>query len=94
MIRPISDRIVVRRAEISEKVGLIFIPEIAKEPPQQGTVLAVGPGLKDVNGARIPMDVQLGETVLFGRFSGVDIEVDGEPVVVLREPEIIGRVQA
>ncbi len=93
MIRPLQDRIVVRRAEVADKVGLIFIPDLAKEPPMQGTVIAVGPGLPDVNGRRIPMDVQLGETVLFGRFSGMDVEVDGETLVMLRETEVLGRVR-
>lgn len=93
LIRPLSDNVVVRRVPLREKVGLLYIPESAQEPPMQGVVVAAGPGVRGCDGRRIPMDLQPGDSVIFGRFAGADVEMDGEPLVVMREIEVIGRVR-
>ena len=90
-IRPLHDRVVVKRLEEAEEEvrGGIIIPDTAKEKPQQAEVVAVGPGkLKDDDG-RSPMDVQVGDRVLIGKYSGSEIKVDGDDLVILREDEIL-----
>ncbi|HKI85144.1 MAG TPA: co-chaperone GroES [Thermoanaerobaculia bacterium] len=92
-IRPLHDRVVVKRVEDEETVrGGIIIPDTAKEKPQQAEVVAVGPGKLDDNGKRQPMDVKKGERVLIGKYSGSEIKIDGEDMVILREDEILAVV--
>ena len=90
-VRPLHDRIIVRRLEEGEqKVGGIIIPDSAKEKPQQGKVVAVGAGKADKDGKRIALDVQQGDTILFGKYSGQEIKLDGEEYLIMREEEILG----
>lgn len=91
-LKPLQDRVVVKITEQDEfkKIGNILVPEIAKERPQEGVVLSVGSGRYDNNGNRIPSDLNRGDTVLFGKYSGTEVEVDGEKVLILREEEIMG----
>ncbi len=89
-IRPLHDRVLVRRLEEAEqKVGGIIIPDSAKEKPQQGEVVAVGNGKLLENGERVPLDVKAGDRILFGKYSGSDIKIDGEEYLILREDEIL-----
>jgi len=90
-IRPLHDRIVVQRIEDKETVrGGIIIPDSAKEKPQEGKVLAVGKGKMLEDGRVIPLDVQAGQRVLFGKYSGNDIKLDGEEYTLMREDEVLG----
>jgi chaperonin GroES len=90
-IRPLYDRIVVKRLEEKEvKVGGLFIPDSAKEKPQQGEVLAVGAGKRNDEGKLIPLDVKAGDRILFGKYSGSDITIDGLEVLIMREDEVLG----
>jgi len=92
-MRPLHDRILVRRLEDSETMrGGLYIPESAKEKPQQGEVIAVGDGRLLETGERIAPDVKAGDKILFGKYSGSDIKVDGEEYMILREDEIFGVV--
>lgn len=92
-IRPLHDRVIVRRLEGEEKTaGGIIIPDTAKEKPVQGEVLAVGPGARDDSGRRVDMDVRTGDIVLFSKWGGTEIKLDGEEVLVLKEADIIGVV--
>jgi chaperonin GroES len=94
-IRPLYDRIVVKRIEEQEqKVGGLFIPDSAKEKPQQGEVVAVGKGKRLEDGKVIPLDVQVGDRILFGKYSGSDITLDGDEVLVMREDEVLGILDA
>ncbi len=89
-VRPLNDRILVRRLEEGEqKVGGIIIPDTAKEKPQQGKVVAVGTGKIKEDGARIPLDVKEGDTILFGKYSGQEIKLDGEEFLIMREDEVL-----
>ena len=89
-VRPLNDRILVRRLEEGEqKVGGIIIPDTAKEKPQQGKVIAVGSGKLKEDGARIPLDVKEGDTILFGKYSGQEIKLDGEELLIMREDEVL-----
>ncbi len=89
-IRPLHDRIVVRRIEEKETAkGGIIIPDTAKEKPQEGQVLAVGNGKILENGTKIALDVKVGDKILFGKYSGTDIKLDGEDVLILREDEVL-----
>lgn len=92
--RPLHDRVVIRRAEgdIKSKGGII-IPDTAKEKPQQGEVIAVGPGMRDENGVLIPLDVKTGDTILFGKWSGTEIKIDGEELLIMKEADIMGIVE-
>ena len=91
--RPLHDRIVVRRIESEEKTkGGIIIPDTAKEKPQEGEVVAVGPGLRDDQGKVVALDVKAGDRVLFGKWSGTEIKIDGEDVLILKEADILGIV--
>src|SRR5665213_1484574 len=93
-IKPLGDRLVVERLEQDEKTsGGIIIPDTAKEKPKQGKVLAVGPGAKDENGKRIPVDVQAGDIVLFTQWAGNEIKLDGKDYLVLKESDVIGIIE-
>jgi len=93
-IRPLGDRIIVKRIQEEEKSkGGIIIPDTAKEKPQQGIVEAVGAGRKDENGKVIPMDVKKGDKVLFGKYSGNEIKVGDEELLIMREEEILGIIE-
>jgi chaperonin GroES len=90
-IRPLNDRIVIKRLDEGEqRVGGIIVPDTAREKPQQGTVIAAGAGKSKDDGKRIPMDVKAGDTILFGKYSGQDIKLDGEDYLILREEEVLG----
>ena len=89
-MRPLHDRVLVRRLEEAEQVrGGIIIPDSAKEKPQQAEVKAVGSGKLLENGTRVPVDVKAGDRILFGKYSGSDIKIDGEEYLILREDEIL-----
>jgi len=90
-IRPLYDRIVVKRIEEQEtKVGGLFIPDSAKEKPQEGEVVAVGKGKRLEDGKVVPLEVQKGDRILFGKYSGSEIRLDGEELLILREDEVLG----
>ena len=92
--RPLHDRIVVKRIEAEEKTaGGIIIPDTAKEKPSQGEVIAVGPGGRDEAGKLIPIDIQLGDRVLFGKWSGTEVKIDGEDLLIMKESDIFGVVE-
>ena len=89
--RPLHDRVLVRRLEGEEKTaGGIIIPDTAKEKPQQGEVVAVGPGARDEKGVVQPLDVKAGDRVLFGKWSGTEVTIDGEELLVMKESDIMG----
>ncbi|QBK29510.1 MAG: co-chaperone GroES [Roseitalea porphyridii] len=89
--RPLHDRVVVRRVESEEKTaGGIIIPDTAKEKPQEGEVIAVGPGGRDDDGDLIPMDVKAGDRVLFGKWSGTEVKLNGEDLLIMKESDIMG----
>src|SRR6184192_879503 len=89
-VRPLHDRIIVQRLEEGEqKVGGIIIPDTAKEKPQQGKVIAVGNGKSKDDGKRVPLDVKLGDTILFGKYSGQEIKLDGDEYLIMREDEVL-----
>ena len=93
--RPLHDRVVVRRIESEAKTaGGIIIPDTAKEKPQQGEVIAVGPGARDEQGKLVPLDVKAGDRILFGKYSGSEIKIDGEEHLILREEDVLGIVEA
>jgi chaperonin GroES len=90
-VRPLHDRIIVQRIEEGEqKIGGIIIPDSAKEKPQQGKVIAVGNGKVKDDGTRVALDVKAGDTILFGKYSGQEIKVDGEEYLIMREDEVLG----
>ena len=92
-IRPLHDRVVVKRIEQGEQIrGGIIIPDTAKEKPQEAQVVAVGPGKLNDEGNRMPIDVKTGDRVLIGKYSGSEIKIDGEELVILREDEILAVV--
>src|SRR5206468_10506686 len=95
-IRPLYDRIVVKRIEndAEKTLGGLFIPDSAKEKPQEGEVLAVGKGKRLEDGKIIPLDVQVGDRILFGKYSGSDITLSGEEVLIMREDEVLGILDA
>jgi chaperonin GroES len=94
-IQPLGDRVVVTRLEAEEKTKSgIIIPENAKEKPQQGLVVAVGPGKFDEDGERMPMDVKVGDKVLFGKWGATEVKLDGVEVLVLKQDDIIGILKA
>ena len=89
--RPLHDRVVVRRIDEDEKTaGGIIIPDTAKEKPSQGEVVSVGPGARDEDGKRVPMDVEAGDRILFGKWSGTEVKVDGEDLLIMKESDIMG----
>ena len=91
--RPLHDRVVIRRAEgdLKSKGGII-IPDTAKEKPQEGEVIAVGPGIRNEAGALIPPDVKAGDMILFGKWSGTEIKIEGEELLIMKEADIMGIV--
>ncbi|MCJ2143299.1 co-chaperone GroES [Methylobacterium sp. E-066] len=94
-LRPLHDRVLLRRVESDEKTkGGIIIPDTAKEKPQEGEVVAVGPGARDETGRVTPLDVKAGDRVLFGKWSGTEIKVDGEDLLILKEADILGVIAA
>jgi chaperonin GroES len=89
--RPLHDRVVVRRIEADEKTaGGIIIPDSAKEKPSEGEVIAVGDGARDDDGDRIPLDVKVGDRVLFGKWSGTEVKINGEDLLIMKESDIMG----
>jgi chaperonin GroES len=89
--RPLHDRVVVERITAEEKTaGGIIIPDTAKEKPQQGKIIAVGPGGRDENGKLIPIDVKAGDLVLFGKWSGTEVKIDGHDYLIMKEGDIMG----
>ena len=91
--RPLHDRVVVRRIEAEEKTaGGIIIPDTAKEKPQEGEVIAVGPGARDENGKVAALDVKAGDRVLFGKWSGTEVRIDGQDLLIMKESDIMGIV--
>ncbi len=93
-IRPLNDRIIVRRTEDQEQMrGGLYIPDTAKEKPQEGEVIAVGNGKLLDNGTRIAIDLKAGDKVLFGKYSGTEIKLDGEEYLILREDDILGVIE-
>jgi chaperonin GroES len=89
--RPLHDRVVVKRIEAEEKSkGGIIIPDTAKEKPQEGEIVAVGPGGRDENGKLITMDVRAGDRVLFGKWSGTEVKIDGDELLIMKESDIMG----
>jgi chaperonin GroES len=89
--RPLHDRVVLRRIEEDERTpGGIIIPDTAKEKPQQGEVIAVGPGARDEKGQVQPLDVKAGDRVLFGKWSGSEVKIDGEELLIMKESDILG----
>jgi chaperonin GroES len=92
--RPLHDRVLVRRIDAEEKTaGGIIIPDTAKEKPQQGQVIAVGPGARNEAGQLLALDVQVGDTVLFGKWSGTEVKIDGEDLLIMKESDIMGVVE-
>jgi chaperonin GroES len=93
-IRPLQDRVIVKRVEEEEKTkGGIIIPETAKEKPQEGQVIAAGPGKVTDDGKKIPMEVKVGDRILFGKYSGTEIKIDGEEHLIMREDDILGIIE-
>ena len=89
--RPLHDRVLVRRVEEDSKTaGGIIIPDTAKEKPQQGEIVAVGEGARDEDGERIPLDVRKGDRILFGKWSGTEVKIDGEDLLIMKESDILG----
>ena len=89
--RPLHDRVVVKRIDAEERsAGGIIIPDTAKEKPSQGEVISVGPGGRDENGKLIPIDIQVGNRVLFGKWSGTEVKIDGEEYLIMKESDIMG----
>ena len=92
--RPLHDRVVVRRIESEEKTsGGIIIPDTAKEKPQEGEVIAVGPGARGEDGKLHPLDVKAGDRVLFGKWSGTEVKLDGEELIIMKESDIMGVIE-
>ena len=93
--RPLHDRVVVRRVEEDTKTaGGIIIPDTAKEKPMQGEVVAVGPGARDDTGKIVPLDLKVGERVLFGKWSGTEVKIDNEDLLIMKESDILGVIEA
>ena len=89
--RPLHDRVVVRRIEEDERTpGGIIIPDTAKEKPQQGEVISAGPGARDEKGVVQPLDVKAGDRILFGKWSGTEVKIDGEELLIMKESDILG----
>jgi len=94
-IRPLYDRIVVKRIEEKEQMhGGLYIPDTAKEKPQEGEVISVGKGKRLEDGKVVPLDVEVGDRILFGKYSGSDIKIDGEEYLIMREDEVLGILDA
>ena len=94
-LRPLHDRLLVRRLEEKEQVqGGIIIPDTAKEKPQQATVLAVGPGRVTDDGKLQPLDIKAGDTVVFGKYAGTEVKIDGEDLLIIREDDVLGVLES
>lgn len=92
-IKPLHDRVIVKRSEASQmSSGGLHLPEASKEKPQEGLVVAVGPGLRKEDGTLLPMDLKEGDKILFGKYSGSEIKIDGETLLIMRETDIFGIV--
>jgi chaperonin GroES len=92
--RPLHDRVVVRRVEGDERTaGGIIIPDTAKEKPQEGEIIAVGPGARDESGKIVTLDVRVGDRILFGKWSGTEVKIDGEDLLIMKESDIMGIVE-
>ena len=92
--RPLGDRVLVKRVEEEEKTkGGIIIPDTAKEKPQEGEVVAVGPGARDDNGKLQPLDVKAGDRILFGKWSGTEVKIDGQDLLIMKESDVLGVVE-
>ena len=92
--RPLHDRVVVKRLEGEEKTkGGIIIPDTAKEKPQEGEITAVGPGARDESGKLVPLDVKAGDRILFGKWSGTEVKIDGEELLIMKESDIMGVIE-
>lgn len=94
-IEPVGDRLIVKRMkeEVDKKIGSLYVPEVSKEKPQQGLIIAVGNGKRNDQGVRVPLDVKTGDIVLFGKYSGQDITYEDEQYMIMREEEIFGIVR-
>src|SRR3954467_10272029 len=93
--RPLHDRVVVRRIEAEEKTsGGIITPDTAKEKPMEGEVIAVGPGARNEQGQLVPLDVKAGDKILFGKWSGTEVKLDGEELLIMKESDIMGIIDA
>ena len=93
--RPLHDRVVVRRIDSEEKTkGGIIIPDTAKEKPQEGEIVAAGPGARDESGKLVPLDVKVGDRVLFGKWSGTEVKIDGDELLIMKESDIMGVLDA
>ena len=92
--RPLHDHVVVRRIEEDDKTkGGIIIPDTAKEKPQEGEVIAVGPGARDESGKLVPIDLKAGDRVLFGKWSGTEVKIDGEDLLIMKESDVMGVIE-
>ena len=92
--RPLHDRVVVRRIESEDKTtGGIIIPDTAKEKPQEGEVIAVGPGGRDEAGKLLPIDLKVGDRILFGKWSGTEVKIDGEELLIMKESDVMGVIE-
>ena len=92
--RPLHDRVVVRRVDAEEKTkGGIIIPDTAKEKPQEGEIVAAGPGARDESGKLVPLDVKAGDRILFGKWSGTEVKIDGEDLIIMKESDVMGVVE-
>ena len=92
--RPLHDRVLVRRVEAEEKTaGGIIIPDTAQEKPQEGEVIAVGSGTRDEDGKVTPLDVKAGDRILFGKWSGTEVKIDGEDLIIMKESDILGIIE-
>ena len=92
--RPLHDRVVVRRVRSDEKTaGGIIIPDTAQEKPQEGEIIATGPGARDEAGKLVPLDVKAGDRILFGKWSGTEVKIDGEDLLIMKESDIMGVVE-
>lgn len=93
-LKPLGDRVVVKPVEQDEQTASgIFLPETAKEKPQQGEIIAVGPGARDEDGERLAMDVNVGDRVLYARYSGTSVKIDGKEILILKESDILAIVE-
>jgi chaperonin GroES len=92
--RPLHDRVVVRRLEAEEKTkGGIIIPDTAKEKPQEGEIIAVGPGGRDEAGKLIPIDLKIGDKILFGKWSGTEVKIEGRELLIMKESDVMGVIE-
>ena len=92
--RPLHDRVVVRRLESEERTaGGIIIPDTAKEKPQEGEVVAVGPGARDDSGKLVPLDLKAGDRILFGKWSGTEVKIDGKELLIMKESDVMGIIE-